>query len=130
MTAGALSGDRVALRRILGARRGGRIGTAFLATGLLLGVPVAFLPPGLLLHLFLSWLLRGWLRSASLPLASQLRLGSWTVGPTLLLAATLRPIWPESAVAGFLGIGLGHVLLLRGLRKGLADPGPAAPRVP
>ncbi len=117
---GALRGDPVSLRRILGGRRSGRIGAALLAVGLLAAFPLLYLPVGLGIYLGLAALLPGW-RSATphLRFDERLRLTAWTTGPVLLAFALLRWFSPGGLVPGLIGLVLGQALVLRGLRSGL-----------
>jgi hypothetical protein len=124
---GALRGDSASLRRILGARRAGRIGAALLLAGALAAFPLRWLLAGLLLHVALALVLQPWPRAAPrLSVAQRLRLASWTTGPTLLAFAVLRFVWPESLVPGLLGLALGQALLIRGLSVGLRATTPEA----
>ena len=123
--AGALRGDSASLRRILGARRAGRIGAALLLAGALAAFPLRWLLVGLLLHLGLACVLRRWPSATPrLSIAQRIRLASWTTGPTLLAFAALRLLWPESLVPGLLGLALGQALLVRGLGGGLGSTNP------
>jgi len=119
---GALRGDPVALRRILGARRAGRTGLALAVIALALAAPspaAALLV--VVLHLFLA-LYVVIPRPGSLPLSvfQELLLSLWTAAPAMALLASLRLVWPESWLPAFAAVLLGHLLVMRGLRSGLA----------
>ncbi len=118
---GALRGDPVALRRILGARRAGRTGLALALAALALAAPslgAALL--ALALHLFLA-LYVVIPRRGSIPLTvfQELLLSLWMVAPLFVALASLRIIWPSSALPVIAAVLLGHTLVWRGLRRGL-----------
>ena len=115
---GAVRGDSVALRRILGARRAGRTGLALALAALALAAPslgVALI--ALALHLFLA-LYVVIPRPGSLPLTAfqELLLSLWIVAPLFVALASLRLIWPSSPVPAYLAVLLAHLLVWRGLR--------------
>ncbi len=116
---GVLRGDATSLRRILGARRAGRLGLLAGALCLALAAP----PPALwwlaLLQLALGPGVAAAARSSGLGPREALRLGLWAVFPLLALAAPLRLAWPSSALPALAALLLGHLLLWRGLRRGL-----------
>ncbi len=119
---GALRGDPVALRRILGARRAGRTGLALALIALALAVPTpAAALLVVVLHLFLA-LYVVIPRPGSLPLTvfQELLLSLWTAAPAMAVLASLRLVWPESWLPALAAVLLGHLLVMRGLRGGLA----------
>jgi hypothetical protein len=118
--AGLLRGEPVAMRRILGARRAGRVGALLAALGVLawLGEPAIFglaigqlaiaLPGAALSRPPLSWL-------------EYQRLSLWLAGAALLAAAPLHAA-PALAPHGVWLLWLGsHLWLWRALRRGLDD---------
>ena len=118
--AGVVRGDPVAMRRILGARRAGRVGVVLGAVGALLAVPLPALP----------WLLAAQaaigLPGAALarpPLGwlEYQRLSLWLAGAALLLAAPLRALAPHALVWTALAWLGAHLLLCRHLRSGLGE---------
>ncbi len=112
--------DPVAQRRVLGARRGGRIGLALGLVALALAVPDWTTAAGLALLHLASTLGLGFVGGRT-PLGElqRLRLSLWTGAPPLLLAAAFRLIWPESLAPGLAGLVVGQLLLYRALRRGL-----------
>jgi hypothetical protein len=121
LLSGSLRGDVVALRRILGGRRGGRIGAGLALATLALAAPTPA-SAGLTIALWLALCTAGTVlhRSASgLSLREWLRLSLWTAAPALLVAAVLRLLWPGSALPLLVAVVAGHVLLWRGVRWGL-----------
>jgi hypothetical protein len=117
---GAFRGHAVTLRRLLGARRAGRIGLALGLLGLLAASPWPWVLPLIAGHLMLAGVGLLLVRSqARLGLLDYLRLSLWTAPLWLVAAAVLRPFWPASPLASQVAIVLGHLTLLRGLRRGL-----------
>ena len=118
---GSLRREAAALRRILGARRGGRFGLGMVALALAAATPSwAQLPILVGLHGVLSvavLLLQG-KRHALGPLQQQ-RLSLWTVSPLLVALAPLRWFWPDSVLPAVLAVLSGYAVLWRGLRRGL-----------
>ncbi len=118
---GAVRGDPVALRRILGARRAGRTGLALALAALALAVPsLAVALIALALHLLLAlYVLIP--RSSAVPLTAfqELLLSLWTVAPLFVALASLRVIWPGSPLPALIAVPMGHLLVWRGLRGGL-----------
>ncbi len=118
---GAVRGDAVALRRILGARRAGRTGLALALTALALAAPsLAVALIALALHLSLALYVviprRG---AVPLTASQELRLSLWTVAPLFVALASLRVIWPGSPLPALIAVPMGHLLVWRGLRGGL-----------
>jgi hypothetical protein len=117
---GVLRGEQPALRRVLGARKGGRYGAAMAAAGLVAGVPVSAIPGVVLLGLAAAAVgaLAG--RGAhGMTLYEYLRLSLWAVAPLLWLAAPLRLLEPDTLAPGIFAVAVGHALLWRGVRRGL-----------
>ena len=113
---GALRGEPVRLRRILGARGAGRYGIALAAAALGIACPPRLWPTALLLHALASFV--GWRASGSprgLGPRPHQRLLLWVIAPTLAGAAVLRPLVPALGVL-VAGLALGHGLLARHLR--------------
>ncbi len=118
---GAVRGDAVALRRILGARRAGRTGLALALTALALAAPslaVALIALALHLSLALYVVIP---RRGVVPLTAfqELLLSLWTVAPLFVALASLRVIWPGSPLPALIAVPMGHLLVWRGLRGGL-----------
>ncbi len=118
---GAVRGDPVSLRRILGARRAGRTGLALALTALALAAPsLAVALIALALHLSLALYVviprRGAIELTAL---QELLLSLWTVAPLLVALASLRLIWPGSPLPALIAVPMGHLLVWRGLRGGL-----------
>ncbi len=118
---GAVRGDPVALRRILGARRAGRTGLALALAALALAVPsltVALIASALHLSLALYVVIprRGAIELTAL---QELLLSLWTVAPLFVALASLRVIWPGSPLPALIAVPMGHLLVWRGLRGGL-----------
>ncbi len=118
LLAGVTRGDAVAMRRVLGARRAGRVGVALGLAGLLLTVPLAGMP----------WLVGGQLLlgvpggALGRPPLSWLeyeRLSLWLAGAALLAVAPLRPFLPEVLPLAIGGALAAHLWLWRCLRRGL-----------
>jgi hypothetical protein len=118
---GVVRGDAPALRRILGARRGGRDGIALALLGLAGIVPGAGVAPIAAAHLLLSLAALPLHRRRGLGVRENQRLLLWWVGLALLACAALRaagvPLPPLAALA------LAHVGHARNLRRGLERPG-------
>ncbi len=118
---GAVRGDHVALRRILGARRAGRTGLALALAALALAVPsltVALIASALHLSLALYVVIprRG---AIELTAFQELLLSLWTVAPLFVALASLRVIWPGSPLPALIAVPMSHLLVWRGLRGGL-----------
>lgn len=122
LCAGVLRGERSALRRVLGARRAGRIGAVAGLAALLLAAPWPAAPALAALHCALA-LAVGWLTRASAELSARevLRLSTWPVAPLLLLAALVRPLAPQPALPALLAILCANALLWRAVRHGLGE---------
>ncbi len=123
---GVLAGDGVALRRILGARRGGRYGILLAFAAALLAIPADTLVAPLVWHAVLS--LAGYFvgRAPRLGPWEYQRVALWALALPLLAAAPLR--WfGAGTLAALLAVTVAHGLLWRGLRRGLdtALPGRA-----
>lgn len=126
---GALRGEAVALRRILGARKAGRIGVGIALVALLLAAPLDAVVPLAAGHLLVAlgvWGVLG--RGPGLRPREVLRLSLWPVAPLLLAAAALRGFSDGSPVPAAAAIALASALLARGLSRGLARDAP--PRSP
>ncbi len=116
--AGALRGEPVALRRILGARKGGRIGLALGLATLLAAAPLDALGWLVGLHVALGLAVAAVTRAATgLGPRQALRLSLWPAAPLLLLALPFRPL--ATAAPAFVAVAVGQLLLWRGLRRGL-----------
>jgi hypothetical protein len=128
LLARAPRGDAVALRRVLGGRRGGRIGAA-LAAGLALlaaADPIAALA-GIATYAGLAALTAARHRRQGLGGYWALRLLLWTLPVPLLLAALARGLGCRSRLLLPLAALIGWALLERGLGSGLAGaPGQSA----
>ncbi len=117
---GVCRAEPVAQRRVLGARRGGRIGLFLGLVALALAVPDWSTAGGLaLLHLVSTFGLGRVGGLSPLGELQRLRLSLWTGAAPLLLAAALRLIWAESLVPALAGLVAGQLLLYRALRRGL-----------
>ena len=120
LLAGSLRGDAVALRRILGARRGGRIGAGLALASLALAVPSV----GVATATFALWVMlcavgaRLYREASGLGLRPWLRLSLWTTAPALLAAALLR-FTGAAGVLPAVAVVAGYALLWRGVRRGL-----------
>lgn len=127
---GACRGEPVALRRVLGARRSGRIG--ILLCGAALGAAAAPRDWWIVVAAHASLSALTWslfARSVGLRPRAQQRLLLWLLIPALLCAAALRLIfgaswlWPVAAVAA------AHAVLVRHLQR--SQPfGPTATQAP
>ena len=118
---GALRGDAVSMRRILGARRGGRYGVAYAAVGAIAVVEPSLMGAFLVAAVVVTALAWALQRSATrLGLVPFVRLSLWIVAPALIVASLARLSEPESFAPGLFGLVVGHVLLWRNLRGGLA----------
>jgi hypothetical protein len=122
LCAGVLRAERAALRRVLGARRAGRIGAFAGLAALLLAAPWPGAAALAALHgalaLGVGWVTRG---SAALSAREVLRLSTWPAAPLLLLAALVRLLAPHSAVPALLAILCANALLWRAVRRGLDE---------
>ncbi len=117
---GALRGDAVALRRILGARRGGRIGVIAGLIALGLAAPPRAWPALAAAHIALA--LGVWAATrgrTGLGVRELLRLSLWPAFPLVVLVAPLRLAWPDGAVPALGALALAGGLLLRALARGL-----------
>ncbi len=126
LVAGALKGEPAAVRRILGARRAGRIGLGLFGIGLVLGLPTGpWTLIGGALQLGSAFALRPWPRSAPrLTWIERTRLSLWTTGPILVLCGAFAIVLPGNPLPGLVGMAAGQVLLIRGIRDGLPVPAP------
>ena len=122
LAVGALRGDAVALRRIVGARRAARIGALLSAVGLLAAAPLATFVPLALGHLLVA--LGAWgatqNRSGARP-REALRLSLWCVALPLIVAVPLRLFWPDSALPATAAILVGNAFLWRALGRGFGQ---------
>jgi hypothetical protein len=120
---GALRGDPVALRRILGARRGGRIGVVAGALALAIAAPPrAWLALGAA-HMAVA--LGVWAATrqrTGLAVREVLRVSLWPAFPLVALAATLRLVWPDAAWPALAAILAAGALVFRALSRGLDGP--------
>jgi hypothetical protein len=120
---GAALGRAAALRRVLGARRGGRLGAALAALPLVLASPDAPAAAAALAAYFcLAALTAARRHQRGFGGYRSLRLLLWTVPAPLLLAALARALGSGSRLLPSLAVLVGWLLLERGLRGGLADP--------
>jgi hypothetical protein len=118
---GALRGDPVAFRRILGARRGGRIGTAGAALGLALAAPPRAWPALAAAHVAIALLVGAVTRARTrLGIREVLRVSFWTAFPLLLLATPLRLLLADSPWPALCAVALAGALTWRALARGLA----------
>ena len=115
---GVARGDSAAMRRVLGARRGGRVGVILGLLGLLLAVPAGAVP----------WLVAGQLALGfpgavlARPRMAWLeyeRLSLWLAGAALIAVAPLRALLPLASVLAAVALLAAHLWLLRSLRRGL-----------
>jgi len=116
---GVLRGEHASLRRVLGARRGGRIGIVMVAIcgAIAAGSAATFtLAAGAHVLAGLAW---SALHMGPLGAREQQRLSLWTAAPALLAAAPLRLVWADSALPALIGVCAGQLLLWRALRRGL-----------
>lgn len=122
LCASVLCGERAALRRVLGARRAGRIGAVGGLIALLFAAPWTAAPALATLHgalaLGVGWVTR---HSAALSAREVLRLSTWPAAALLLLAALVRLLAPHSAVPALLAILCANALLWRAVRHGLDE---------
>jgi hypothetical protein len=116
-----LRGDTPALRRILGARRGGRHGVVLALLGMLSLAASANVAAVAAAHVLLCAAQIPLHRRSELSVRENQRLLLWPVGLTLLACAVLRalalPVPPLAALA------VGHALHVRSLRRGLERRG-------
>lgn len=115
---GVLTGDATALRRILGARRGGRYGASLAALATLAAVPPAALATLVVAHLGLSLAGHFAVRAADLGPRQYQRLVMWALAVPLLVSAPLR-LLGLGVLPAILAIAVGHGLLWSGLRRGI-----------
>jgi hypothetical protein len=117
---GALRGDAVALRRILGARRAGRIGVFAGVVSLALAAPRDAWLALAVVHVAIALAVGAATRPrARLGAREALRVSLWPAFPLVALAAPLRLLWPDSPVPALLAIVLASALLWRGLARGI-----------
>lgn len=116
----SLLGEPVALRRILGARRAGRVGLALALAGAALAAPVAQLPALIAAHAIASAAGATWAGGSTRvgPLQHQ-KLALWLTGSLWLAIAPLRLFNWESTVPAALALAFAHLLLWRHLQRGL-----------
>jgi hypothetical protein len=117
---GAFAGRDVALRRILGARRGGRYGAALGVLALLLAVPAGELWLVLAVHGALTLATRPWLRL--LDWRQQQRLLPWVAAPLLGVAALGRALGAPALPLALLALTVAHAMLAMHLRGWEAAP--------
>jgi hypothetical protein len=119
---GALVGQPAALRRLLGARRAGRLGIALAAAALVAAAPWHALPWLVGLDLALS-VIAALLGSAGTRLdpRQHQRLVLWLVAPFAVAALPLRIARPASALPAALAVLAAHVWLYVLLRRGLDE---------
>lgn len=114
---GVLRGDAVAQRRVLGARRGGRLGLLLALAALLLVAPGWLAATGLAaLHVALTLACGLAAKARGLGVRQRLRLSLWAATPALLIAAPLRLAVPDSLVPALLSLAAAQLILIRGLR--------------
>ena len=118
---GVLTGDATALRRILGARRGGRYGASLAALAAVAAVPPAALVALVVAHLGLSVAGHFAVRAADLGPRQYQRLVMWALAVPLLGSAPLRlvELGGLGLLPAILAIAVGHGLLWSGLRRGI-----------
>ena len=117
---GAALGHPVALRRLLGARRAGRYGIGATLIAAAAALPAELLPLALIAHLVASAL--GMLLAnseAALQAMQYQRLSLWVLAPVLAGLATLRLFGEAAPLTSCTAIGFAHLLLWRGMRRGL-----------
>lgn len=120
---GAALGRAAALRRVLGARRGGRIGAALAALLAALASPDALAAAAAVGAYFcLAALTATRHHRMGFGGYRSLRLLLWTATAPLLLAALARALGSQSRLLPPLALLVGWILLERGLRGGLAEP--------
>jgi hypothetical protein len=119
----AALGRDVALRRVIGARRGGRIGAILAAVpAWLAATDLAAALAGLGAYAGFAALTAAGHRRSGLGGYRALRLLLWTLPGPLLAAAATRGLGSSSRLLLPLAVGVGWALLERGLRRGLAGP--------
>ncbi len=117
---GALRGEPAALRRILGARRGGRIGAIGCALALVCAAPPRTWLALAAVHVALSvGVFAATRRTTGLGVLQVLRVSLWPAFALVALAAPLRVFWPTSPVPALIAILVASALLLRGLARGI-----------
>ncbi len=116
---GVLRGEPASMRRVLGARRGGRIGIGMaLACGALAAGSVAAFTLAASAQV-LAGLALSALHVGPLGVREWQRLSLWTAAPALLAAAPLRLVWADSALPALIGVCAGQLLVWHALRQGL-----------
>jgi hypothetical protein len=120
LLAGVATGKPAALRRILGARRGGRVGVALGIAGLLLAFPVAYMPWVAAAQLALGF--AGVLARPSLDWREYERLSLWAAGAVLIATSVIRLVADIPATHAALALAAHAVLLWRLRRGALAGP--------
>ena len=115
---GVLRADAAASRRVLGARRGGRIGVLLSLAALRLAAP-GWPATAALAALHLAATLASGLlgRPGGLRSYQRLRLSLWTGTSALLLLAPLRLVWPDSTLPALIGLVAAQLILERGVRR-------------
>lgn len=117
--AGVLAGRPAALRRVLGARRAGRIAVAAGVAGWLLAVPdTAHLAATLAVQLALG-VPGARACTPALTWRAYQRLSLWLVAPALVAAAPLRFALEGAAWPAWIAVLAAHLWLWRHLRRGL-----------
>ncbi len=118
LIAGVARGQPVALRRVLGARRAGRVGVALGVAGLLLAVPGAAAPWFIAAQVALGFPGAAVSRPPLRWLEYE-RLSLWLAGAVLIGVAPVRLFSSHAlAVAALAWLGA-HLWLWRSLRRGL-----------
>jgi hypothetical protein len=118
LVAGTALGDAAACRRVLGARRGGRVGVILALAALALAAPsVRQALTASALHVVLTLVLGLVNRRIGMHTTREVqRLALWTVLTPLCIAALARPLLGSSPAALGLAVLAGQVLLWRALR--------------
>lgn len=115
---GVLRADAAASRRVLGARRGGRIGVFLGIAALRLAAPSWPATAGLAaLHLAATLGIGRLRRPGGLGSYQRLRLSLWTGTSALLPVATLRLAWPDSTLPALIGLAAAQLILERVVRR-------------
>ena len=119
LIAGVLRGDAVAMRRVLGARKAGRVAVALGVVGLLFAVPWPAAAWLIGVQVVLGFA-GGRVGKPALGWLAYQRLLLWLAGPLLIAAALLRLLWPdEAAVTALVAVVGANLWLARNLRRGL-----------